>query len=152
MHRYLLPLCTFLFCLNYAQAESLYLLLEEGCADRIRYEQAIGSQPRTDYYAYSFTLPDGVRMNLETGVEGTTVQDYIPIGYIGCNDPRLTADLARRVGNGTDQLYLLRPTSTGQYYVLPVQVGAVTRRNNDMLTYTSTYASFRLDRRVTAPT
>lgn len=125
-------------------AGQVFILLEGDCFERVRYEQAIASQPRTDYYAYHFRLPGNQRLMLETGVETNTLQNYIPNGTLVCNDPRLGEALIDQVGNGTDQVYLLRPALNGQYQLHPVVRAAYMNQENNELTYRSRLASFKL--------
>ena len=145
MKQYLIVFFALSVSLPALRAEQLYVLLEDGCADRLRYEQAIATQARTDYYAYSFPLADGGRLTLETGREGTTIRSTIPIGYIGCNDPRLNGELVQRLDNPADQVFVLRPAPNNQYYVHEVVNASLVRRYAGLLTYTSPLTSFRME-------
>ena len=146
MIRFLTALAALVCATATLPAEKIYVLMEEGCSDRIRYEQVISSQNRTDYYAYSFLLRNGSRLSLETGVEGSSMSVSLPAGYIGCSNARLHENIAARVGNGIDEVFILRSAFNGQYMVHPVIAASVLRQEGDLLTYTSNLTSFQLDK------
>ncbi len=130
---------------NTLQAEQLFVLFDGTCGDRVQYEQAVANQPRINYFAYHFAFQGGDRLILETGAEGTTVQNYLPQGYIYCGDPRLTPELANRVNGGVDQVFLLLPTANNQYIIQPVQMAAVLQRRGATFTYSSPLSGFQFD-------
>ena len=109
-------------------AAQVFVLFDGSCGERIRYEQAVGQQPRMDYYSYNFSTPDGGKIIFETGTEGNVTQSYLPQNYVYCNDGRLSADLVARVNNGTDRVFMLLPTQQGGYLVQPVVMAASLQR------------------------
>ncbi|WP_273447477.1 LysM peptidoglycan-binding domain-containing protein [Neolewinella agarilytica] len=127
------------------QAEQIFVLFDGSCGDRVLYEQAIATQPRMEYYAYHFPLAGGDRLILETGAEGATVQSYLPQGYVYCNDPRLSLDLADRVNAGVDRVFILLPTANNQYLIQPVVMGAVFQRRGNNFSYNSPLTGFQFD-------
>lgn len=127
------------------QAEQIFVLFDGTCGDRVRYEQAIAQQPRTDYYAYQFSLQGGDRLSLETGAEGATVQNFLPQGYIYCGDQRLNLELANRVNGGVDQVYILLPTAGNKYAIQPVVMASVLQRRGASFSFFSPFTGFRFD-------
>lgn len=127
------------------QAEQLFVLFDGNCGDRIRYEQSVAQQPNIDYFAYTFRLSGGDKLILETGNEGTTLQSYLPQGYIYCGDQRLNADLVQRVNSGEDRVFILLPTNGGQYLIHPVVMAATMQRVGKALTYNSSFTTFEFN-------
>ncbi|MEM9931275.1 MAG: LysM peptidoglycan-binding domain-containing protein, partial [Bacteroidota bacterium] len=97
------------------------------------------------FYAYHFGFQGGDRLVLETGAEGTTVQNYLPQGYLYCGDPRLNLELANRVNGGVDRVFLLLPTANNQYIIQPVVMAAVLQRQGASFTYSSPLSGFQFD-------
>ncbi|NJC26285.1 LysM peptidoglycan-binding domain-containing protein [Neolewinella antarctica] len=145
MYRFILLLACAICTTTSVSAEHLYILTDGGCADRVRYHQGMTTQMRTDYYAYHFRLADGSRLMLETGPEAGTVQTYLPVGSIDCDDSRLDARLLNRVTSGTDQITILRVALNGQYYASPVISGSLLSHKDGILSYRSKLVDLRLD-------
>ncbi|TXF91255.1 LysM peptidoglycan-binding domain-containing protein [Neolewinella aurantiaca] len=127
------------------QAEQIFVLFDGTCGDRVKYEQSVAQQPRLDYYAYHFSFQGGDRLLLETGAEGTTVQNFLPQGYIYCGDPRLSLELANRVNGGVDRVFILLPTANNQYIIQPVIMASVLQRNGASFSYFSPLTGFQFD-------
>lgn len=127
------------------RAEQIFILFDGTCGDRVQYEQAIAQQPRMTYFAYHFAFQGGDRLMLETGAEGTTVQNYLPQGYLYCGDPRLSLELANRVNGGADRVFILLPTANNQYIIQPVLMASVLQRRGASFTYTSPLTSYQFD-------
>jgi|GEM_PF-1114972 len=127
------------------QAEQIYVLFDGACGDRVKYEQTVARQPRLDYYAYHFSFQGGDRLMLETGTEGTTIQNYLPQGYVYCGDPRLNLELANRINGGVDQVFILLPTANNQYLIQPVMMASVLQRRGERFAYYSTLAGYEFD-------
>lgn len=126
-------------------AEQVFVLFDGTCGDRVLYEQAVANQPRMDYYAYQFPLEGGDRLILETGAEGVTVQNYLPQGYLYCGNPLLDLELANRVNNGTDKLFILLPTANNQYLIQPVVMAATFQRRGNSFSYASPLTGYQFD-------
>ncbi|MTB52547.1 LysM peptidoglycan-binding domain-containing protein [Lewinella sp. W8] len=126
-------------------AEQLFVLFDGNCGDRIRYEQSVAQQPNIDYFAYTFRLTGGDKLILETGNEGTTVQNYLPQGYVYCGDQRLDANLVARVNSGEDRVFILLPTNSGQYLIQPVVMAASLQRVGKTLSYNSSLTAFQFN-------
>ncbi|MFT7121001.1 MAG: LysM repeat protein [Neolewinella sp.] len=127
------------------QAEQVFVLFDGTCGDRVLYEQAIAQQPRMDYYAYHFLLLGGDRLILETGAEGATVQNYLPQGYLYCGNPMLNLELAERINNGTDKVFVLLPTNNNQYLIQPVVMAASFQRRGNAFSYNSPLTGYQFD-------
>ncbi|MEM9837142.1 MAG: LysM peptidoglycan-binding domain-containing protein [Bacteroidota bacterium] len=128
------------------EGQQLFILFDQGCMERIQYEQAIARQPKLDYFAYQITLSDGNKIVLETGVEGNVRQNWLPSEYLSCSDPRITAELADDINGNRKKVFMLIPAN-GEYLVQPVSMGAVFARQNNLVTYISSLASFQFDLR-----
>lgn len=126
-------------------AEQIFILFDGSCGNRIRYEQAIAQQPRTDYYAYQYDINTNTKLILETGTESGVTQSYLPQGYIYCGDPRLSLQLADRVNSGADRVFILLPTGNQRYVVQPVVMAAVLERMGPDLTYQSPLTGFQFN-------
>lgn len=127
------------------RAEQIFILFDGTCGDRVQYEQAIAQQPRMAYFAYHFAFQGGDRLMLETGAEGTTIQNYLPQGYVYCGDPRLNLELANRVNGGVDKVFILLPTANNQYIIQPVLMASVLQRRGATFTYSSPLTSYQFD-------
>ena len=134
------------FALSGLQAQQIFVLYEQGCMQRVQYEQAIARQPKMDYFAYQVPLSDGNKLILETGVEGNVRQNYLPSDYLRCNDPRLNAELIDDLNGNRTKVFMLIPDGT-DYLIQPVTMGAVMARQNNLITYVSPLASFQFDLR-----
>ena len=143
--RKLLLLTALILGFGHLQAEQLFILFDGTCGDRVQYEQAVAQQPRISYYSYHFPLAGGVRLMLETGAEGQTVQSYLPQGYVYCGDARLNAELATRIKSGQDRAFILTPTANGQYIIHPVQMASVLRRSGNEFQYESSLTGYQFD-------
>ncbi len=124
------------------QAERLYVLFEDACGNRIRYERMAGEETRMDYFSYSFSLGGGVDLLFETDGEGVGLQHTLPDNYLTCNDLRVTADLAERINGGEAQLFILLQDGEGRYQVQPVVMAALFERQGNTLSYRSPFADF----------
>lgn len=129
-----------------AQQQQVFVLYDASCMLRINYEQAIAQQPRMDYFAYQVPLANGNKLILETGVEGSVRQNYLPPNYLSCNDPQLTADLAEQVNGNHTKVFMLVPEGN-DYLIQPVTMGAVMANQGNLFTYVSPLASFQFDTR-----
>lgn len=134
-----------LLTLGSLQAEQLFVLFDGTCGDRVLYDQAIANQPRSEYYAYQFAFQGGDRLILETGAEGSTVQNYLPQDYLYCGDPRLNLELANRVNAGVDRVFMLLPTGNNQYIIQPVIMAGTLQRRGAVFTYQSPLSAFSFD-------
>lgn len=135
-----------LFCGGLLAQQQIFVLYDANCMLRLQYEQVIAQQPRMDYYAYQIPTPDGNKLILETGVEGSVRQNYLPPDYLACNDPRLAGDLADQVNGNRAKVFMLIPEGT-DYLIQPVTMGAVLARQANLFTYVSPLASFQFDTR-----
>ena len=134
-----------LLAVSSLQAEQIFVLFDGSCGDRVKYEQSVAQQPRTDYYAYHFSFQGGDRLLLETGAEGATVQNFLPQGYLYCGDPRLNLELANRVNGGVDRVFILLPAANNQYIIQPVVMASVMQRRGATFSYFSPLTGFQFD-------
>ncbi|OAV46143.1 LysM peptidoglycan-binding domain-containing protein [Lewinella sp. 4G2] len=147
MTRFLLAIAAVLCAVVTLSAESIYIFAEDGCADRIRYQEASSGQMNNDYYAYAFHLPNGYVLTLETGMEGRQTQSTIPANYLSCNDSRLTSNLSLGIWTQSDQVFIIRRAFTGEFRVTPVVGASVMQKQGDQIIYTSKYTRFKLNQR-----
>ena len=147
MNRFFPLLAALLLASSAVCAEQIFVLFDGSCGDRVRYEQSIAKQPRSDYYAYSFAFQNGDRLILETGTEGATVQNYLPQGYVYCGDARLTPRLAERVNGGEDQVFILLPAGNEQFLIQPVVMAALLQQRGEVFSYFSPLTGFSFDQR-----
>ncbi|MEM8584172.1 MAG: LysM peptidoglycan-binding domain-containing protein [Bacteroidota bacterium] len=126
-------------------AEQYFVLFDASCMQRLEYEQAISQQPRMAYFSYQIPLAGDRFLTLETGVEGTVTQDYLPDGYLGCNHPILTEGLAERINGNSDRVFMLVPSGNGTYLVQPVTMATIRNTAGNALDYESPLAHFSFD-------
>ncbi|MEM7574273.1 MAG: LysM peptidoglycan-binding domain-containing protein [Bacteroidota bacterium] len=126
-------------------AEQYFILFDANCMQRLEYEQAISQQPRMAYFSYQIALPNDSYLTLETGVEGSVSQAYLPAGYLACSDPRINDELADRINGNTDRVFMLVPDGAGAFFVQPVTMASVRRVVGNQVNYESPLASFSFD-------
>jgi len=124
-----------------AHAEQLYLLFESDCGNRIEYARTVADRPQMDYLAYSFPLPGGSTLVLETDTEGLVYRSDLPTDYLQCGGG-LDAALAERINGGTLQVFLLTPDGAGQYAQQPVMMASTITQRGSRVDYASPLAAF----------
>ncbi|MEM6878230.1 MAG: LysM peptidoglycan-binding domain-containing protein [Bacteroidota bacterium] len=144
MRNFFLTLTLFGLLLPLA-AEQYFILFDAACMQRLEYEQAISQQPRMAYFAYQIPLAGDQFLTLETGVEGTVAQDYLPEGYLGCNHPNINTSLADRINGNLDRVFMLLSDGSGSYLVQPVTMAILRSTTGNMLDYISPLAHFSFD-------
>lgn len=146
MKKLILSAIALAFTAGLIAQQQVFVLYDASCMLRVNYEQAISQQPRMDYFAYQVPLANGNKLILETGVEGSVRQNYLPPNYLACNDPRLSADLAEQVNGNNVKVFMLIPEGN-DYLIQPVTMGAVMAKQGNLFTYVSPLASFQFDLR-----
>ena len=126
-------------------AEQYFILFDANCMQRMEYEQAISQQPRMAYFSYQIPLQNDTYLTLETGVEGSVSQAYLPAGYLQCSDPRINDELADRINGNSDRVFMLVPDGAGEFFVQPVSMASVRRVMGNQVNYESPLASFSFD-------
>ncbi|MCP9237770.1 LysM peptidoglycan-binding domain-containing protein [Lewinella sp. JB7] len=143
------PLLVIVALLTWAggvKADRIYLLFDEDCMNRIRYERMIDGQPRMDYYSYGLTASNGTTLIFETDAEGATYQALPPADYLQCSSNTLTAELADRINQGQTHLFVVLRAGEEQYQVQPVVMAATLESRDDDLRYRSPFAAFSFNR------
>ncbi|NJB85598.1 LysM repeat protein [Lewinella marina] len=134
-----------LFLWGQGYAEQIFLIYDGACGARLRYDRTVDGSARMDYYSYSLPAGFGMRLILETDGEGAAVQSQLPQDYLPCSEARLTADLAHRINEAQDHLFLVQPLPEGGYRVEPVVMAAVLEEMGSNIRYQSPFASFAFD-------
>lgn len=134
-----------LFLWGQSFAEQIFLLYDGSCGARLRFERTVAGDSRMDYFSYSLPAGFGMRLILETDAEGAAVRQDLPEGYLRCSDARLTPELAARLNEARDHLFLVRPLAEGGYRVEPVVMAGVMEEMGTDIRYRSPFAAFSFD-------
>lgn len=126
-------------------AERIYVLFDGTCGDRITYTQTTAGRQPADYFVYHFAYDGGDHLLLETGNEGGTTEDFLPQQYLYCDSPALNPELAARVNDPANQVFMLLPTADNRYLVQPVQRASLLQKRGDSFRYLSQFSDFNFN-------
>ena len=103
-------------------ADNYFLVFDSNCMDRLEYSYD-ETQPGNEFVMYSMVLGNGEKILLEVGLESRAPIKTLNTGVLtSCDAAQQTfgSDLASRVNNNIDQLYVVTPVNMGQQYRVAV--------------------------------
>lgn len=99
-------------------ADNYYLVFDSNCMDRLEYSYE-ETQAGNEFIMYSMVLGNGEKILLEVGLESKAPIRTLNTGVLtNCEDAQqmFGSDLASKVNNNIDQLYIVTPVNMGQQY------------------------------------
>lgn len=99
-------------------ADNYYLVFDSNCMDRLEYSYE-ETQAGNEFIMYSMVLGNGEKILLEVGLESKAPIRTLNTGVLtNCEDAQqmFGSDLASKVNNNVDQLYIVTPVNMGQQY------------------------------------
>lgn len=103
-------------------ADNFFLVFDSNCMDRLEYSYD-ETQPGNEFVMYSMVLGNGEKVLLEVGLESRAPIRTLNTDVLtNCEaaQQNFGSDLASRVNNKVDQLYIVTPVNMGQQYRVAV--------------------------------
>ena len=125
-----------------AFAEDHYIMYDPSCMDRLEY--AYGFTPDDQHYVkYHIKINATEVIVLEIGLESESpTQSYLNSSTVGCSDEVLNSELADRIRNNLDRVFMVRQKGN-QYQISRVNMASYFRRDDRGVVYDSWQFSFK---------
>ncbi len=141
MFKNILP-TSFLLALAFvANAQAIYLKMDEKCMDRLEYSSGDTDNP---YVSYSFNLGGNRLASFDVGAESKRWETTMPGKLTLCSSLKVDEELVNKVNKGTTKLYVVRETET-HYHVAPIEKASLLSTDGRTMDFKSDGASFSIN-------
>ena len=111
-----------LLVVGQTSAKNYFLLYDNTCMDRLEYSYE-ETRPGNEFVMYAIEVGNGEKIMLEVGLESRaplrTLNDNVLLNCDGASNI-LQADLAEKVNNKIDKIYIVTPANLGDQYRVAV--------------------------------
>lgn len=141
MFRNILPLSLF-FALSFAaNAQTIYLKLDDKCMDRLEFSSGDSDNP---YVSYTVKLGDKRFASFDVGIESKKWEANLPGKVTQCSSITFNKDFVQKVNNETIKLYVVRESPT-HYHIAQVEKANLMETSGNTLESLGDDASFSLN-------
>lgn len=123
---------------------NLYIQYDPQCMNRLEYTDA-GSDEGAPYVVYQIEVNEAEKIMLQVGLESQRYQSYLPTNAINCSNAVFSKEMADKINNQIDQVYLVYQQGRKQYFVSPVSYAAYFVHTDEQISYTSPQHQFKLN-------
>jgi LysM repeat protein len=141
MFRNILTTSFFLALAFIANAQTIYLTMDQDCVDRMEYASGDSDNP---YISYSVKLGDKRFVSFDVGIESKKWESALPGKLTRCSSVTFNRDFVQKVNNGSIKLYAVRESPT-HYHIAPIEKASLIETSGNNLEVMGGDASFSLN-------